>query len=54
MHIYSGEMALALFFIVIWFDLVLYLTALDFKISEEHNCILSSDKDLKNNKLTQK
>lgn len=47
MHIYSREIALALFFIVIWFDYVFYLTALDFKILEEYNCIINSDKDLR-------
>lgn len=47
MRIHSGEMALTLFFIVIWFDLAPYLTALDFKILEEHKCIIDSDKNLR-------
>ena len=50
MHIYSKEMASALLFVfvcVIWFDLIFYLTALDFKSLEKHNCIINSDKDLR-------
>lgn len=47
MHIYSGEMTFALFFIVIWFDSALYLTALDFEILGEQNCIIDSDTDLR-------
>lgn len=47
-------MALTLFFIVIWFDLALYLTALDFKILEKHNCIIDSDKDLRKSQTNAK